>query len=293
MVNTRTRGVYFVANDAMVDLVIAFLNSFRRYNPDISLCFIPYDDYTDDIRGLARIYRFSELADVEALARCDSISYPLYGVSAGQYRKLAAWQGRFDEFIYIDVDTIVLSNVNFAFEWLGEYQFITARSNVPEYVKWVWKESMWSAGVLSNEQIAYAACTSFIVSQRGALCLDKITRRMAEIKNVAPHMELFCAEQPLLNYLIVTSGKGYSSLQSIAAKSRRVDIPLEHSGERWCGVSRNGEIVMAANQTRPLMIHWAGVWREQRHKSSGIWNYYRSLGTAEMGSGNGDARLPE
>jgi hypothetical protein len=274
-----TRGVYFLANDALLDLVIAFLNSFRRYNPDIPLCLIPFDDHADGIRNLAVAYQFSELSSRELLTECDSISYPLYGVCAGQYRKLAAWMGAFDEFIYIDVDTIVLSNVEFAFSLLSEYEFVTARSNVPSYIRWVWKDSIWSAGLLRKEQIEYAACTSFIVSRAGALSLDAVQKRMPEIISLAPHMELLCAEQPVLNYLIVTSGGKYSSLQSLACGSRREGLPLEHSGATWCGVSKNGEVIQSGAEGRPLLIHWAGVWREQLHESSGIWKYYRSLTT--------------
>jgi hypothetical protein len=38
------RGVYFLANDGILDMAIAFLNSFPTYNPSIALCLIPNAD---------------------------------------------------------------------------------------------------------------------------------------------------------------------------------------------------------------------------------------------------------
>jgi len=35
-----SRGVYFIANDAVIDIAIAFLNSFRRHNAAMPLCMI-------------------------------------------------------------------------------------------------------------------------------------------------------------------------------------------------------------------------------------------------------------
>src|SRR4051812_23250796 len=102
------RGVYFLANDPMIDLVITFLNSLRAQEPDIALCLIPYDDRTTRIRELASRYCFSVLDDVVALSACDEISSRFHGRIRGHYRKIAAWSGVFDEFVYIDIDTVLL-----------------------------------------------------------------------------------------------------------------------------------------------------------------------------------------
>ena len=63
------RGVYFLANDQCVELTIAFLNSFRFWNPSISLCFVPFDDRVASVEaslaGALELSRHMELMCAE------------------------------------------------------------------------------------------------------------------------------------------------------------------------------------------------------------------------------------
>src|ERR1043165_8997469 len=96
-----TKGVYFVANDAIYDLAVAFLKSFRIHNPAVPLCLIPYDGELSRLLALSEQYNFACLEDHALFARCDEISARIHGKKFGHYRKLAAWHDPFDEFIYI------------------------------------------------------------------------------------------------------------------------------------------------------------------------------------------------
>ena len=40
-------GVYFSANDVVYDWAIAFLNSYRTFNPDLRLILIPFNEECD------------------------------------------------------------------------------------------------------------------------------------------------------------------------------------------------------------------------------------------------------
>ena len=108
------RGVYFLANDGILDMAIAFLNSFRTYNPSTALCLIPYADDVEQFTSLHQQYNFTVWSDVDKLRWCDDISWSFHGCVVGQYRKLAMWEGPFDRFVYIDCDTVVLHNIDFA-----------------------------------------------------------------------------------------------------------------------------------------------------------------------------------
>jgi len=254
------RGVYFLANDNTLELSIAFLNSLRKYNPDISLCLIPYNSNYKNIAALCDKYYFSILEDNEILDTCDKISFSFYGHISGSFRKLALWAGPFDEFIYIDTDTVVLKNIEFSFKYLSEYDFITSHSNIPSIRKWVWKDSVYKADVLSEEQINFAANTGFIISHKKIFSLELIQKKLPAALEIKNHMELWCGEQPFLNYLFVTSGK-YTSLLTIFIKNRRRDLPLE----RWAGTKGGfvfrGKIYFPFNNHPTLLIHWAGVYR--------------------------------
>ncbi len=256
------RGVYFVANDRIIDLTIAFLNSFRASNPDIPLCLIPFRNDTQKLAKLSELYHFAIFDDQEFLSFCDQISLLFHPEVTGHYRKLACWQGSFDEFVYIDVDMVVLENIAFSFELLKEYDFVTSCSNIAEAEKWVWKTTIYESNALSIEQIQYAANTGFIVSRKHLIPADTLFERAKEAQKLKMHMELFCKEQPMLNYLMVTSGRKFSSFWLL------MDTPLfpQNYIEFWAGNGKKklvkGNKTFYKGKLRDVfLIHWAGTWQ--------------------------------
>lgn len=263
----KTRGVYFLASDGTLELAHAFLNSFRRFNPEIPLCLVPFDAHFSEIAKLREKFNFSILASEELFESCDEISRRFHGYVLGTYRKLCLWEGIFDEFIYIDVDTVILSNLDFVFAILDEYDFVTSHSNMPENQSMVWKPSINGTGKLAREQIDFAANTGFISSKKGTLSLGEIEGKTEESLQLAEHMELFCMEQPFLNYLIVTSGKKYTSLFVLDYRSKAKHSGIKH--ELWVGTEGwevdGGRIFKPGKKHKGrLLVHWAGLWRPKR-----------------------------
>ena len=276
------RGVYFLANDRVYDQVIGFLNSFRTYNPTIPLCLIPFADDHERVAELADRYDFSIWTDAAVLRDCDAISRAFHdGATAGHYRKLAMWTGDFDEFVYVDSDTIVLERFDFVFDYLERYDFVTSHSNIARIRHWVWQRSIYETGALDQEQIEYAANTGFVASRAGLIDPEAVRRDLAAPLALAPHMALHCREQPLLNYLIVTSGRPYSSLSSIAAATADPDIPQEQWAGQAIGRVEAGRLI-PWQVNRVLLVHWAG---EPLQVQAGpgripyydLWHHYRSM----------------
>lgn len=275
----QERGVYFLANDGIIDRTIAFLNSFRRYNPTIPLCLVPFAEDVDRLTGLSDRYDFSVWTDTTILRTCDDISRQFHGGKLeGKYRKLALWEGDYREFIYMDCDTVVLGDVSVAFRYLDRFGFVTGFSDIPEHRSLVWRDSIYQADALTDAQISFAAGAGFVATRREHLRFEEVLRRLPDGLALAPHMELETCEQPLLNYLIVTSGLPYTSLVELAKSDG--DVPVE----RWAGLPlgevRNGEIV-TAEFPPVLFLHWAGLWyslgdrdvRELPHYQ--LWDFYR------------------
>ena len=252
-------GVYFLANDRLFDEVVAFLNSLRAHNPSTPLCLIPYDGNTTRIRTLAKSYSFSILDDQQLLKHCDEISAVFHGRVRGHYRKIAAWGGIFDEFIYIDIDTIVLHPVDFVFPLLRDHDVVTAHAGEPSSRKFVWHDSIRPGPDLTQTEIDYATNTGFIASKRGLFDpfgVDKLVRRA---KTLAPHMELLCVEQPLLNFLIVKSTRRFTSLRQLNEVRAGEKLP----GEAWAGdrgwrVSPDGTSTYFGRPCPALFVHWSG-----------------------------------
>lgn len=261
------KGVYFIANDNCLDLAISFLNSFRVVEPNLSLCLIPFNDECDEIRSLAKEYGFTIWADETALQRCDAISNRFHPVTVGQYRKLCMWDGPFDRFIYIDIDTVILSPLDKPFIMLESYDIITAISDLPHLRAFVWRDGVES--ISPTLDLAYSANTGFIGSRRGTLSWANIESDLEVALALKPYMALECTEQPLLNYLIVTSGFRYSSLSKIRRDENRPDMPRAI----WSGRLRKIDSLPAST----LLVHWAGEWQRGEHHKSTLWKYFRHL----------------
>lgn len=278
------RGIYFLANDSMADFAIAFLNSVRAYNPNLPVCLIPFNDQVDEIMTLQKTFAFSVVDQSSILSRCDNISIQFHSKIVGHYRKLAAWEGPFESFIYIDVDSVVLHSLDFVFKFLDVFDFVTAHSYEPGYstAHWVWKESVHSSEKLDNEQIAFCANTGFIASQKASLPIQDITRHVLTALDVKSHMDLRTFEQPFLNYLIVTSGKPYTSLLSLKLSATSRQIPLELEWQD-IAIVQNGRVLTTKNCTGRavlsdiLMVHWYGEPGKMAARKSPLWKFYRDL----------------
>ncbi len=273
------RGVYFLANNRVFEQAVAFLRSFRTYNPTIPLCLIPFDDEFDRIAALEEAYDFSIFDDTLMLACCDAISAEFHGHTLGTYRKLVAWEGKFDTFAYIDIDTVVLDSVDFAFEQLRRAHYVASHSNLDGLRPWVWKDDIFETHLLTQPQIDYSANTGFFVSVRGILPMKHIFAKLHTALELRDHMVLNCMEQPFLNYLVVTSGYVYTSLLTLRIRGIAPDVKVEW----WAG--SEGATVERGKLRPPIggpvfLVHWAGVWHLARESGEPVpykelWDFYR------------------
>lgn len=255
----RERGVYFLANDRVLEWVKGFLHSFRAHNPSLPLCLIPYDRRCDRVCALSTRYDFLVYDDQSRLEACDRIAARFHPNQAlGHYRKLACWHGPFQQFIYVDVDTIVLKSLDIVFPLLADYDIVVASSNMPELKSWVWRPTIDDAGVLSDQQVAFSANTGFIASSREAAAeIEKGVDNLDSALSLVAHMALQCAEQPFLNYLMVTSTLRRTSLRTLGRPYPQefyagvAGAVVEHGS-----LSHQGEV--------PLFVHWPGEWPHSR-----------------------------
>ncbi len=115
MADEKRRGVYFSANDAVYDWAIAFLNSYRRFNPDLPLYLIPFDEDCDRLLDVQSEYDFKIYTDpaferLEAIGEAFELGHSP-GVGPHWFRRYAAFWGPLDEFLYLDARQIVLAEL--------------------------------------------------------------------------------------------------------------------------------------------------------------------------------------
>ncbi|MBD2517993.1 hypothetical protein H6G93_24030 [Nostoc sp. FACHB-973] len=114
MAHSQNIGVYFSANDAVYDWTIAFLNSFRTFNPDLKLILIPFNEQCDRLLKLSNTYKFEVYTD-SSFSRLEAIgqAFELGYTPTGPYwfRRYAAFWGPLDYFMYLDARQIVLADI--------------------------------------------------------------------------------------------------------------------------------------------------------------------------------------
>jgi hypothetical protein len=119
-------GVYFSANDVVYDWAIAFLNSFRTFNPDLKLILIPFNEDCDRLIQLQTKYNFDIYID-PTFSRLEAIgqAFELGHTPTGPYwfRRYAAFWGSCDRFLYLDVRQVILADLTPLLTALDEFEF--------------------------------------------------------------------------------------------------------------------------------------------------------------------------
>lgn len=119
-------GVYFSANDLVYDWAIAFLNSFRKFNPSLRLILIPFNDDCRQIFQLQNKYNFDIYID-RSFDRLEAIgqAFELGHTPTGKYwfRRYAVFWGELDRFMYLDVRQVVLADLTPLITGLDEFDF--------------------------------------------------------------------------------------------------------------------------------------------------------------------------
>ena len=132
-------GIYTLANDVVFDQLVAFLNSVEvNVSPDIPICIIPYDDRMEQVkkeigdRPNVSIYEDQqEIQRWQDFAKEVWINHPLAFQKSNArliesrmrfQRKMAAFQGDFDKFVFYDADTLAMKPVDDMFLKLDTYK---------------------------------------------------------------------------------------------------------------------------------------------------------------------------
>lgn len=107
-------GVYFSANDAVYEWTVAFLNSFRQFNPKLRLILIPFDANIERLIQLQpqygfEIYQDKSFAELEEIGQLLELGHTSSGPH--WFRRYAAFWGPLDEFLYLDARVLTLADL--------------------------------------------------------------------------------------------------------------------------------------------------------------------------------------
>jgi len=134
---TIQQGIYTLANDTLYDQLVGLINSIHRHHDENArICIIPYDDKIDKIKTLTsdKVFLFNNSDFIEVLSdfalsiwtneRFEGKTNQAWFHSSNTIRKLCSFEGVFDEFIYVDCDSLVMSSLSNCFQKLQDYDCV-------------------------------------------------------------------------------------------------------------------------------------------------------------------------
>jgi hypothetical protein len=134
-------GIYTLANDAVFDQLVAFLNSVEaNVHSDIPVCIIPYDDRLTQVKQeLATRANVTLFEDQVSIQRWENFAQEVWAahpqgrqrssaalvkVRRHAQRRYAAFDGPFEKFVVFDADCLAMKPLDNLFAKLDTYDFV-------------------------------------------------------------------------------------------------------------------------------------------------------------------------
>lgn len=230
-------GIYTLANDNVYDQFVALLNSIEvNYSKDIPVLVIPYDGnmekIKEEIRGRPNCSLFE---DTDSMKKWEDFAHKVWRSYNAEYskllgrhamtvhRKFCCFDGPFEEFLFMDADTLLMDKPDVVFKKLNEHDFAVYdyQFKDPSHVFNVKSNSLFE--IFSKERISSEIfCVGFFASKKGLfdgndkrMTIDRLEK--GDIDTLYPR----APEQSLLNYMVMTCGKSIVNLALCLPPSKK------------------------------------------------------------------------
>lgn len=268
-------GLYVLGNDVVFDFVVTCLRSIRHQEPDLPVRLLPYNNRLERLRPWLERLRI----DVHegGYDWCESVGNRLWErhhLHHAMFRKLAAFEGPFDEFLYLDADTALLAPTGRLFDLLrrGEADFISFDSDI---------DNVYKPGPLRDELLGSGRTRGFnagaFLARRSALDRHTVENALAAaIPSRNQFHDIF--DQSFLNFAI-----DWNNVRHRRARDLDASIPDKQWGDqvpfRW----HDGAWRLMTpghpdfGKAQPF-IHWAGHDADDPKPNHGLFHHFRLLG---------------
>ncbi len=250
MASVDRTGIYCLANDRVLDWVLALLESRLVHEPDLPLVVIPFDDDVAQLRGLTETFAF-ELLEGDELSDLDRLARALWPDAAetGRLRKLAAFTGRFETFLFLDADVVVLDQLGHLFTTFtgADCDLLFADADLD----WVYRP-----GPLRDELVAQGAPganTGVFLSRRGVISGGDLRALAPELVRRVPELATR-DDQSVINLCLDRLGR----------RARRLsDADPAIAMSAWAGATAGRRSATCASHCDETgrwlpLLHWAG-----------------------------------
>ena len=272
----RSRGVYILGNDVVLEFAIGLFRSLRHYSPDIPVRLLPYDNRLEKLRPWMARYNIQlhEDPDYGFYDRLGDQLWDEVHIGHHMFRKFAAYSGPFDDFLYLDIDIAVLAPLESLFEDFARSgaEFMTFDNDLDN----VYRRTPWRAELEQAGRTKGFNAGAFL-SQRGLFTHAELTALLADAKRLRENF-VYQYDQPYFNFAVDMKGLLQVRLPefnpAVPDKIWGDQVPIAKRDGAWClltpGHRDEGKI-------EPL-IHWAGHHGDDPFPNRHIFYYFRLLG---------------
>lgn len=249
-------GIFTLANDGVLDSALALFASLERFAPGVPVRVIPYDDRQDRLAPVVQEFghAYFDSPEVEALHQLGKTFYPGQDFAARGFRKLAAFGGPFERFLFVDSDVVALSPMAPLFEAIESAQADLVHFDTD-------LDQVYRAGPLRDRLVARGARgfnAGLFAGRRGALSAERLRETL---RTLAPDWQAQLvpnAEQPFLNY--------YAESAALAVRAAH-ELLADRCSTCWPAVGRiefDGTAYRLRDSGRwdegwqMFFAHWAG-----------------------------------
>jgi len=247
-------GVVCLANDRMLEHLIALCSSLRKHDPDLSVTVLPFDDRLDSTRAVVADFGYT-MFDGPSLAEMDAAGSRYWADGTGMphiMRKFCAFWTAYQTFLFLDADIVVLCSLQPYFDAFERSKadfmyFATDVANVylPGPVRERFVRDYATAGFNSGA----------FLSRRDAFSPPQVARLVDESASVRSGF-VDNLEQSFLNFSVDTAR--LSKVNASDAVRELVGagalMRIRRDGEAF----RLADARMAESGRDVSMIHWAG-----------------------------------
>ena len=256
-------GVCTLANDTVYDQLIDLLNSIEVIlGSNTPVCIYPFDDQIEQIKAeivnRPNVFIYEDSASIQRwdmfmqAASPQSINrkYRIYG----GHRRFCAFDNPFDNFVYMDADTLLMNSLDGIFQKLNDYDCVVYDFQFyhPEKVYNIESQKLFN--VFEQQQIkSEIFCSGFYGSKRGLFDQEKIEWLLSKLKEGESEILYKTGDQPVLNYMFMRSGIPIYNFAYHLPDSERTgsSVTSKHFEER--------DNILYDKGNRLTYIHYIGI----------------------------------
>ncbi|MEM6255604.1 MAG: Npun_R2821/Npun_R2822 family protein [Cyanobacteria bacterium P01_D01_bin.156] len=271
------RGVYIVANRKVAENAIALLASIRRHDPHVPVYMIPFnDDYQGLFQKLNALYQvqlFPDLTFLNTFTQKISDIFPRdFLALPNKMRKLAAWFGPLDEFLYVDTDILFFEPISNILSYLDQADFICCDYHFKgRKLRDVFSPSVIERGIFPADIVNSLFNSGLWGSKKGTITLEQMCARLEECAQNRDYFDFSggTTDQPIMNYLVLNSIDNPLNITQVNPREPGSWGGMKHFIAR--------DHVLYDGETRLRYLHWAGTPMGPGGPYRDVWEYYRYL----------------